>query len=64
MRKEGRRGNDQFQDLLQELEVGLFVKCIVGHVLEEPPGEREVMERLMVGEQGHQSWVTQSHTLV
>lgn len=39
--------------LLQELEVGLFVKCIVRHVLEEPPGEREVINRLMAGVQGH-----------
>lgn len=38
---EGRRGWGQSQDLLQELEVGLFVKCVVGHVLEEPPAETE-----------------------
>lgn len=38
---EGRRGWGQSRHLLQELEVGLFVKCVVGHVLEEPPAETE-----------------------
>ena len=39
--EEGRRGCGQARDLLQELEVGLLVECVVGHVLEEPPAERE-----------------------
>lgn len=40
-RKEEKRGWGWSQDLLQELKVGFFVKCVVGHVLEEPPRERE-----------------------
>lgn len=56
-RKEEKRGWGWSQDLLQELEVGFFVKCIVGHVLEEPPREREVREadgwRMRPSEPGH-----------
>jgi hypothetical protein len=51
-----KEGEGLSQDLLQELEVRLFVKCVVGHILEEPPGEREIVEkRMMVGKRGLQS---------
>lgn len=54
-RREERPG--QSRDLLQELEVGLFVKRIMGHVLEEPPREREAMGRLKAGARSRQSQV-------
>lgn len=57
---EGRKGGsgggrEAAPHLLQELEVGLLVKGVVGHVLEEPPGEKGVTGgESVAGEGGHQ----------